>query len=138
MIDITKYRNYAGTPLDEKDFYGVSYTVIDVLQFLWDQPMNDIAMAYITGLKPTYLVINSGEIATDARPGRVHVSIDKEGKIKGIRQEISISLPDGIDHGYDLSVQLDKQKKGEEYKKETEQKMIDAGFFYCPYIPPDL
>lgn len=133
MIDISKYSYYAGTPLDESDFRGRGYTVIEVLQFLWEQPMNDIAMAYISALKPTYLVINGGEIACDARSGRVHVAVDKDGKIKKIRQEVSIMLPPDIEHGYDLACQLDAQKRGEVYKRVEE-----AGFIFAPYIPKDL
>lgn len=85
------------------DRYG--YTSIrKTLPFLKGRPWDEVALAYVSGLRPSCIRVikhNSG-MHCDARVWRVTVHLGKRGKISEIEQEVAVWLPDGVQNGWAL------------------------------------
>ena len=77
-------------------FKSGSNVVIEVLPWLVDQPWNDLALAYITALRPSCIRFSRGEVFCDARSWRVTIPLDSHDLIVGITQEVQVGLPDGF------------------------------------------
>lgn len=79
-----------------------SGTSIEVLQFLKGREWDQLTLAYVHGLNPTWIRVVSGGTQMDAQRGRVTVYINKTGHIRKIEQEIEVLLPKGVNHGHHL------------------------------------
>jgi hypothetical protein len=85
-----------------------SFTVIEVLPELKGKPWNAVALAYISGLRPSYIrVLKSKDWQTmDGMSWRVSVRLDTENRIQEITQEVCVSLPENISTGHHLQMCL--------------------------------
>jgi len=84
------------------------YLSVPVLSNLTGHPWNEIAMAYVQGLRPSSLRVVKGEETTDAQTWRVTVYLDDQNKIEMIHQEVEVGLPHGINCGSNLRAALDR------------------------------
>lgn len=85
-----------------RDASPVGFLSIKVLEFLNGHPWDDIALGYVHGLRPSSIRVTTGEETCDAQCWRVTVYVDERNAITGMRQEVEVWLPDGVDHGADL------------------------------------
>ncbi len=83
----------------EKCFNCLGWSSIDVLQFLWGKPWNEIALGYVHSLRPSAVYVSTGMFTCDTCTWRVKVLIDKDNIIENISQEVEVGLPDGIHYG---------------------------------------
>lgn len=91
---------------DETKRYG--FLSIDVLSCLNGKPWDEVALAYVSALKPHYIRViryDDGQTA-DAMQGRVTVYLDKDGLIDRIDKEVRVWLPDRVAHGDALQMAL--------------------------------
>ena len=88
------------------DKHSWSGGVIPVLQVLWGQPWNNLALNYIHALRPSALRVAINGITCDSQPWRVTVWLEKDGRtIKSIEQEVELATRgalDGHDHFWNL------------------------------------
>lgn len=93
------YIHSQGHRFEESDRRG--YLSIDVLDFLKGKPWDEVSLAYVSALRPSYIrVILHGQGQTlDAMTDRVTVHLDEAGKIDEISQEVSVWLPERVAHG---------------------------------------
>lgn len=83
--------------------YG--FASLKVLEFLVGHPWDDIALAYVHALRPGAIRVVRDEETMDSWPWRVTVYVSTENGvdvIEGIRQEVEVWLPDGVENGYEL------------------------------------
>lgn len=84
------------------DWHGpTGYLSIEVLTFLNGHPWDEVALAFVHSLRPSSVRViseNEGETA-DARTWRVTIYLKDADCIKYIRQEVEVSLPEGVAHG---------------------------------------
>ena len=108
-----KYKSRSGIkPRNEKMSYG--YTDISVLEFLWGQPWNNLALNYVMGLRPSAIrvVDYSGGVTLDCCRNRITVFLEKDNRtIREIEQEVEVNLI-GCDNGQDLELKFRQQKTG--------------------------
>jgi hypothetical protein len=106
---------------DKADEYRIGHTfedkkswsggTIPVLQILWGQPWNNLAMNYIHALRPSSLRVATDGITLDSQAWRVTVWLEEDGRtIRNIDQEVDLATRGAID-GHDLSLQLKYQIK---------------------------
>ena len=83
------------------------WTVIRCLPELEGKPWSELAAAFLRALRPSAVrVVLPGEgVKTDAIVWRVTVYLTDRCTIERIEQEVEVDLPDGVQHGHDLSVQ---------------------------------
>lgn len=107
------YRGYNGEKWSEEDdSYGVN--TINVLELLWGQPWNNLALNYVYALRPSGIRVVQNGTCLDSQDWRVTVWLeDDDITIKKIEQEVRIGLY-GATCGHDLNIQLREQK--EKYK----------------------
>lgn len=86
----------------------IGYTNIKVLEFLYGRELDDIAYAYIHGLRPASVRICRNGRNCDCQRWRVNVEVDENNKIISIDQEIEVALPKEIDNGHLLNIALNK------------------------------
>jgi len=92
----------------EKDAFAAhSYLAIKVLEFLKDKPWDDVALAFVHGLRPSGIRVTKGECTCDSRTWRVTVFIDENNIIEKIEQEVEVGLPEGVKHGNALWTALE-------------------------------
>lgn len=84
--------------------YG--YTSIKVLEFLNGRPWDDIALAYVHALRPYAIRVVRGAETCDSVQSRVTVYVDEKDIITGMRQEVEVWLPKGVENGYDLGKRI--------------------------------
>ena len=77
----------------------IGFASIEPLPFLYEHKWDDIALAWVHGLRPSRIRVTNGWEQTDSRPWRVTVTVDDAGIIKEIRQEIQVGLPEGVNGG---------------------------------------
>jgi len=88
-----------------------SGTNIDVLEFLWGQPWNNLAVNFVSTLRPSCLRVVTNGATADSHPWRVTVWLEKNNiTIKKIVQEVEI-VTSGARNAHDLESQLRYQKK---------------------------
>ena len=96
-----------------------SFISIDVLEFLWGQPWNNLALRYVSALRPSCLRVTKDFATADAHSWRVTVWLEEDDRtIRKIHQEVKADSL-GATCGHDLELQLKHQKKHgnfEEYK----------------------
>lgn len=88
------------------DQWPRSYTSIKALEFLVGRAWDDIALAYVHALRPSMIRVVRAEETTDAQPWRVTVYVDEKDIITGIRQEVEVWLPQGVEDGHALSTRI--------------------------------
>ncbi len=97
--DIKKYEDMNG--VEPREELG-GYTSIPVLEFLWGQPLNNLVLAYVIGLRPSKIRVGSCFL-TNMCDNRVTISIDhnSSGKafVSRISQEIRILYGTGEEVG---------------------------------------
>lgn len=92
----------------EGEFEGHSWTSIPVLEFLRGKPWNNLALCYVTGLRPDCIRVSTGCQTLDAWPNRVSVLLEDDGRtIHGIEMEVQVMLVPGVENGHDLDCKLD-------------------------------
>ena len=94
------YRGYVGVAYENGGPCG--FVSAEMLHFLKGRPWDEIALAYVHGLRPSFIRVTRGEWAMDARTWRVSVLVDEHNIIQRITQEIQVRLPDGVEHGHHL------------------------------------
>ncbi len=79
-----------------------------VLQFLWGQPWDELAMNLVHALRPDCIRVLywGGMETTDGRVTRVTVYLNKDGTIRHMEQECQVGLEGKYRHGYDLWVEM--------------------------------
>lgn len=93
--------------------YGYSCSSINVLEFLWGQPWNNLALNYVRSLRPSIVRVVKDGCCCDAKTWRVTVWLkDDDVTIKSIEQEVEVGVH-GSTNGHELDTQLRKQKSGE-------------------------
>jgi|SRR6185369_2563544 len=91
---------------EERKSYG--YISVAVLPYLKGRPMDEVAQAFISTLRPTSVRVikfNQAQFC-DAQTWHVTVNLKRDGMIDCIHQECSVELPEGVDNGHDLSLLL--------------------------------
>jgi len=78
------------------------YLYLEVLPFLKEKKWNEISLAYVHTLRPSYIRVTKGETKCDAICWRVTVYVDKKDIIESIMQEVEVGLPEGVKHGHHL------------------------------------
>lgn len=85
--------------------YG--HTSIEVLQFLYGKPWDDVALGFAHAVRPTRIrVIEDGCTQLDSQTWRLTVYLDENKLIKRISQEVQVGLPEGCEHGAALNRRL--------------------------------
>lgn len=102
----TDFYSSLGVRYDRKSAGRVGFTSIKVLEFLNGRPWDDIALAYVHGLRPDCIRVVIGEEKCNANTWRVTVYVDDANKITGIRQEVEVWLPEGVENGHDLGQRI--------------------------------
>lgn len=82
----------------------IGYTSVEVLPHLKGHKWDEIALAYVHSLRPSYIRVIKAEETTDAHLWRVTVYIDEDHIIEKITQEVAVALPGGIHNGYELNM----------------------------------
>lgn len=123
-------------PLGEEftsPFRAVGHTVIRCLPDLEGKKWDELTLAYIQALKPTYLRVTQGDIKCDARPGRVTVYVTADNMITKIEQEVMVGLPESCKHGADL----DRKVRGlPESTRPVIEEVCDFSFMRSPWRKP--
>lgn len=103
-----------GRTVEKSDFEGsYGYTEIRPLTHLHGLPWNDLALAWVTGLRPSRIRViahDEGE-QCDAQCYRVTVQLNADDTIHDITQEVEVWLPEGVQHGWDLEKQTEAQRQ---------------------------
>jgi hypothetical protein len=84
----------------------ISYSSIKALEFLNGRAWDDIALAYVHALRPSAIRVTRGEETMDSVLWRVTVYVDERDTITGIRQEVEVWLPEGVENGHDLGSRI--------------------------------
>src|SRR4051812_12468203 len=104
---------------DARGSYG--HITMPVLQFMWGQPWDQLALNMTHTLDPYAIRVTYGETKTDACRGRVTVVVEpKDGIdiIKYIEQEVAVAttgLPEDERCGHGIYVEL--RKRGIDFRK---------------------
>lgn len=92
---------------------------LPVLEFLWGQPWNNLALNYVSSLRPSCMRVANEGATADSHAWRVTIWLEDDNKtIKRIDQEVEVDCR-GARNGHDLSLQLRHQKEHgnmDEYK----------------------
>ena len=134
FIEADKYKDHCGKELlKRKASYG--HTSIHILEFLWGQPYNNLALNYIVGLEPSSIRVTEDLCALDCRPKRVTVFLEEDKRtIRKICLEIKCGLI-GCDNGYDLQLKFNQQKTGKKIEQfDCTRSIID---FTCSIMNSD-
>jgi hypothetical protein len=105
----TDFYSSLGFPYDARKAGRYGFTSIKMLEFLNGRPWDDIALAYVHALRPDSIRVVRGEEKMNAHTWRVTVYVDADDKITGIRQEVEVWLPDGVENGFDLGSRVNHQ-----------------------------
>lgn len=104
-----KYIGSQGFDFDEDT--SSCWTTLSVLEFLWGQPWNNLALNFVSTLRPSSLRVTSDGITLDCCNWRVTVWLEKDNKtINRIEQSVSMSGY-GARNAHDISMQLAYQKE---------------------------
>lgn len=90
---------------------SLGYLSIEMLTFLKGQPWDDVARAYVHGLRASEVRVSTGELKSNAKLWRVTVMVDAKARITEITQECEVALPAGIEHGHALACESDRRSK---------------------------
>lgn len=82
----------------DDNFDSHSWTSVDVLPFLIGKPWDNVALAFVHGLRPSSIRVTQDSVTLDSRVWRVTVYVDSNNIIEKIRQEVEVGLPDGVEH----------------------------------------
>lgn len=79
----------------ESECFG--YTCIKVLQFLYGKKWDDVSLAFVHSLRPSYIRVIENSETSDSKTWRVTVRLNDDKTIREIEQEVEVWLPDGSD-----------------------------------------
>ncbi len=82
-----------------EEFPCTSGLTIHPLDLLIGKPWDDLALGYVHAINPTSIRVTTGGIKLDASLGRVTVVVDDNNIITGLSQEVTVGLPEGVEHG---------------------------------------
>lgn len=87
---------------------NVGYLQVPMLNFLWGQPLNGLAISVISGLKPCEIHKQDHKDLSEipAKLSQVTIGVDDNNLIRSIHQTLEVKLPHGVEHGHDLSMAL--------------------------------
>lgn len=90
----------------ETDRHG--FLSIEVLGFLIGKPWDEVALAYVSALRPSYIRVirHDGGQTMDAMQDRVTVHLREDGMIGEIEQSVRVWLPEKVAHGDALRLAL--------------------------------
>jgi hypothetical protein len=116
--------------LPESEDFG--YTSIKVLPFLVGRLWDNVALAYVHALRPSYIRVIEGAETLDAMTWRVTVRLNDDNKIREIEQEVEVWLPDGVEHGHALDHALAFGVDSEQCKwhQDAEHTILFEGHYY--------
>lgn len=72
---------------------------VPICEFLYGKPWDNVALAYVSGAKPSSIRVTTGMVHLDSRVGRVTVFVDDKNIITSIDQEQCVSVPETIVNG---------------------------------------
>ena len=114
----------AEDPTKKRYFWGV----VPMLESLWGQPWNNLALNYVLALRPTAIRVSTGCVTADAYTWRVTVFLKEDKRtIRRIEQECNTGSI-GAENGWDLKLKLQQQLTGKKIPK------FDST---CCFINPD-
>ncbi len=88
----------------------IGYCVVDVLAFLNEAPLDEVAMGFVYSLRPSCVRVVYDGTNLDYRIWRVTIYLDESDKtIVRIVQEVEVALPFGIPHGQALQHALEQR-----------------------------
>jgi hypothetical protein len=87
----------------------IGFTNIEVLSFLKGQPWDDVARAYVHGLRPSEVRVSTGTLKSNAVLWRVTVMMNDKALITEITQEVEVLLPPDIENGHSLRCEMDRR-----------------------------
>ena len=104
MID---YRDPQGKPyvVPRKQVW----TALPVCEYLVGSPWDDVALAAVSTLRPSYIRVITPELdylTDDGMTWRATVKLDNHGLIKSVEQEVIAGVPEDVQHGHDLCTRL--------------------------------
>lgn len=93
---------------DFKPYDCTGFLVLDVLPILIGKKWNDYALGIIHAVRPSYIRVASisEPVKCDYRPWRITVHVNDDDIITSVKQECTVGLPDGIEHGSHLRESL--------------------------------
>lgn len=91
--------------IPESDCFG--YTCIKVLPFLYGKKWDEVSLAFVHTLRPSYIRVIEGCEKLDSMLWRVTVRLNDDKTINQIEQEVEVWLPDGVAHGEALDHALE-------------------------------
>lgn len=94
-----KYLGKCGTAFDPDDFLRQGSYSVQILPELKGKEWNDAALGFLYGFNPSSIRVTTGLMTMDARDRRITVTVDDDGIIQEIEQEIDVGLPEGVAHG---------------------------------------
>ena len=110
-----KYRSNHGINCGKRK--NTIWAVIPVLEFLWGQPWNNLALNYVQALRPSSIRVADKGVTADCQTWRVTVWLEKDGRtIKRMEQECEPGSI-GARHGHDLQLKLKQQVTGKKIEK---------------------
>lgn len=119
------YKVYHHVRVTEEDRNQRSSLVcIEVLQFLKGHPWNEIALAFVTALEPTAIRVTTDWITADSCCGRITIYVDESNNIKAIERECRVWLPEGAQHGYDLSASIHFKNRIDWKERQPAKKVV--------------
>ena len=87
-----------------EDARSRGYTSIPVLEFLKGKPWNNMALNFVSALRPSGIRVTRDEITSDAVSWRVTVYLEDDDRtIQRIEQEVSVGLI-GCTCGHDVRI----------------------------------
>ena len=124
--DTDEADKYRGHNIRLEDIDSIGFNVVPVLEFLWGQPWNNLALNYVYGLKPSCVRVSEGTIKLDAHTDRITVFLEDDKRtIKRIEMEMRVGLI-GCDCGFDLKLKLKQQVTGEKIEQFDSSIMINT------------
>jgi hypothetical protein len=129
---VPDYHSRHAVPYKEPE--GISYTSLEVLDFLKGLPWDNLALGYVHSLRPSCIRVTRGECTLDARTWRVTVVVDENDIIQEITHEVAVGLY-GWQHGAALREELVHRLEGGDPRDPGEHDWSDKSYHYCPYIP---
>lgn len=88
-----KYYGAQGEMVERHNRFG--YLSLPVLEFLWGQPWDDLALSCVMTLRPSSIRVTAGECTSDACCWRVTVYLNRDqSTIGSIDQEMEIPIYD--------------------------------------------
>ena len=111
------FLDHCGKDIEDPTQHRYCWSSIPMLESLWGQPWNNLALNYVLALRPSAIRVSDGGVTLDCYNWRVTVILEKDKRtIKHIDQECTVSSI-GVESGFDLQLKLKQQKTGKKIPK---------------------